>query len=132
MAEALLEQEARFPLTFLGSMTQIPNRRAYPRLKAPVFFREARFSYAMDNQVVDVSVGGFRIYCDDRMDVGERLELEFPLPDEESMQCQVQVAWIMELPKGSAAKFDVGLKFVDAPPRVVERLSALLIPTEGP
>ena len=55
----------------------------------------------------------------------------FPLPDGESIQCQVQVAWIMELPKGSAAKFDVGLKFVEAPASVIERLSSLFSPAES-
>ena len=82
--------------------------------------------FGSQNKVVDVSMGGFRIYSDDAMKVGQRLELAMSLPDGEPLACEATVAWIKPLPKGSVARFDVGLQFVHASPEMQSRLATVL------
>jgi hypothetical protein len=107
------------------------DRRLFPRLKASVFFREARSQYfGAKRQPLNVSLGGFRIYSDEAMRVGQKLELDLLLPSGETVACEAAVAWIRELPKGDVAAFDVGLSFVGASRELKEKLSSVLEPTE--
>jgi PilZ domain-containing protein len=81
----------------------------------------ARFS-----QTVNVSMGGARVFSDDRMKIGAKLNLEL-LPDPDtSVQVLARVAWIDELGEGAPALYDVGLEFLDVPEEMVSRLAAIL------
>ncbi|TMA18333.1 MAG: hypothetical protein E6J84_06055 [Deltaproteobacteria bacterium] len=57
---------------------------------------------------------------------GDRLELELFLPDQSEVVCTVEVVWVEELPEGSPARYDVGVKFVTISPGDRERLSTVL------
>ena len=102
------------------------DRRQYPRVNAPVFCRPVGKPLFGRRRAADVSLGGMRLYADDAPSVGDRLELELFLPDQTELTCRVEVVWIDELPEGSPARFDVGVKFVDITPADRGRLSSLL------
>ena len=78
------------------------------------------------SRTVNVSMGGARVFSDDRMKIGSKLNLEL-LPDPDtSVQVLARVAWIDELEDGAPARFDVGLEFLDVPEEMVSRLAAIL------
>ena len=78
------------------------------------------------SRTVNVSMGGARVFSDDRMKVGAKLNLEL-LPDPDtSVQVLARVAWIDELEDGAPARYDVGLEFLDVPEEMVSRLAAIL------
>ena len=53
------------------------NRRRYPRVAAPVFYRPAGPTLLHHRRsTVDVGLGGMRVYSDEEMAVGARLELD--------------------------------------------------------
>ncbi|MEZ4272155.1 MAG: PilZ domain-containing protein [Myxococcota bacterium] len=103
------------------------NRRQFPRIKTPIYCRptgQAR------NPLVNIGLGGVRVFSDDPARVGERLEIELFLPDESSLICKVQVAWVSLLPEDAPAKYDVGLEYVDVPPGGLQRIAAVVEKTE--
>jgi hypothetical protein len=78
------------------------------------------------SRTVNVSMGGARVFSDDRMKVGSKLNLELMPDAETTVQVLARVAWIDELPEDAPAKFDVGLEFLDVPEEMVSRLAAIL------
>ncbi len=78
------------------------------------------------SRTVNLSMGGARVFSDDRMKVGSKLNLELMPEPETSVQVFARVAWIDELPEGAPARFDVGLEFLDVPEEMVSRLAAIL------
>ena len=90
----------------------VENRRRFPRVKAPIFFQTPRIR---DEQrpVLDVSLGGLRVYSDDPFEVGERIQLELLLPpDGVEVSALTRVAWVRRLPEGSPAIYDVGFELL--------------------
>jgi Tfp pilus assembly protein PilZ len=85
---------------------------------------------ARQRQPIDLSLGGVRIYSDDRMKVGELLKLEFFLDASAPVTYTAQVVWIEPLDKGAPAHFDVGLKFLDLEPEALKLLVSVLGPLE--
>jgi Tfp pilus assembly protein PilZ len=86
------------------------DRRRFPRLNVPVFYRPARL--LGPRQVAqDVSRGGIRVYTDDTLAIGTRLEIELFLPEGDSLTVDVRVAWVREL-SGQDARFEAGLEFL--------------------
>ena len=100
-------------------------RRKFPRLNAPVYCRPARRRLPR-RQVVDVGLGGMRVYSDEALKIGARFEVELFLPDSSSVTCLTEVVWIRDLPAGSPASYDVGLQFLDVPPEALEKIGELL------
>jgi len=78
------------------------------------------------SRTVNVSMGGARVFSDDRMKVGSKLNLELMPEPETSVLVLARVAWIDELGEGAPARFDVGLEFLDVPEEMVSRLAAIL------
>jgi Tfp pilus assembly protein PilZ len=76
--------------------------------------------------VNDISLGGIRVYTDDRHAVGDHLELELWLPDGQSLTLDTAVVWVDALEKAEPARFELGLRFVDAAHADLERLQAVL------
>jgi c-di-GMP-binding flagellar brake protein YcgR len=100
-------------------------RRRFPRLAAPVYYRVAK-SEDLRQRVSNISVGGVRIYSDERYEIDQRLELELFFPNNISGKGIARVVWIKELPPGSGAVYDIGLEFLDLPDEAMrELLSAL-------
>lgn len=110
--------------------TDRQERRRYPRLRAPAYFRPVGPLAAKGGQLVDLGLGGVRIYSDDPMEPGLRLEIELKLPDESTLTLLSEVVWLQELPVDAPASFDVGLQFLDLTPEDVEALEAVLARSE--
>ncbi len=102
-------------------------RRQYRRIQAPVYCRPAGL-LARGREPLDISLGGVRVYSDDRYRVGALVKMEFFAQDFPPLTYTAEVVWIEELAPGSAAKFDVGLKFVDLAPDALEALAGRLGP----
>lgn len=88
------------------------NRRRFPRVKAPIFFQTPRLRQEQ-RPVLDVSLGGLRVFSDDPFEVGERLQLELLLPPNgQEVSALARVAWIKRLPDDAPALFDVGFELL--------------------
>jgi hypothetical protein len=109
----------------------VHERRKYRRIRAPLYCRPAGMQFlARQRQPVDVSLGGVRIFSDDRLEVGELLKMEFFLPDTKPVTYTAEVVWIEPLPSGGPAPFDVGLKFLALEPAALSLLVGVLGPLE--
>ena len=106
-------------------------RRRYKRLNAPMYCRPLGRAMTGSQEtprlaVEDISLGGVRVYTDDRHAPGDRLELELWLPDGEGITLEATVVWVDALEGQDPARFEVGLKFVDVKKSDLERLEAVL------
>jgi hypothetical protein len=101
------------------------DRRRYPRVIAPVFFREPRV-FTKKQRISDLSLGGVRIFSDQRLYIRECLELEFFLPDGSTVAAKAKVVWIKDMPPGSEAVYDVGMEFVELGEDEKEKLKTVL------
>ena len=102
-------------------------RRRYRRIQAPVYCRPAGVSlFERQREAVDISVGGVRVYSDDAYPLGRLLKMEFFVESGPPITYTAEVVWTEKLPPGSAAKYDVGLKFVDLSPDALEFLARVL------
>jgi c-di-GMP-binding flagellar brake protein YcgR len=108
-------------------MSSPANRRRYPRIAAPVFYRPAEPSLLHHRRAaVDVSLGGIRTYADDELAVGTRLEIELVLDDDVTARCWARIAWVEKLDDGAGAAYDIGLEFIDMSEKDRELLSKAL------
>jgi hypothetical protein len=74
----------------------------------------------------NMSLGGARVFSDDRLKINTRLNLELLSGRDSTVQVLARVAWIDELDKDAPARFDVGLEFLDVPEEMMSRLAAIL------
>lgn len=103
------------------------DRRRFPRLQAPVVFRPMGLNLLHQRRAPqNISLGGLRAPVDDRLHVGERLELEFFLEEPPSLRCWARVAWVDALPPNAGAAFEVGLEFIDVEGGHLQRLASAL------
>ncbi len=111
-------------MAFVISMSE---RRRYRRLDAPILMRPVSpLAYVAKRRVSDVSLGGLRAYSDEEPRTGTRLELELLFPNEGNVTVLAEVVWVKALPENAPARFDVGLRFVDARPEDLSRIAQLL------
>ncbi len=102
-------------------------RRLYPRLRAPVYCSPVGLPlFPGKRRPLDIGLGGVRVYTDEELKEGSRLELEIFLPDGTSVVFKVEVVWVDKLPEGAPARCDVGLMFTAIHPQYRERLSSVL------
>jgi uncharacterized protein (TIGR02266 family) len=101
-------------------------RADYPRLEAPVYWRPLglRFFRRKEKSIGDL--GGVRVYVNEKLKEGARLEIEVFLPDATSVVCKVEVAWVESLPERAPARFEAGLRFTTLAAGDRKRLSAVL------
>src|SRR5882757_9855101 len=78
------------------------------------------------SRTVNMSQTGARVFSDDRLKVGTKLNLELLADAGSTVQVLARVVWIDELAAGSPARFDVGLEFLDVPEEMMSRLVAIL------
>ncbi|MDY0096700.1 MAG: PilZ domain-containing protein [Candidatus Vecturithrix sp.] len=109
----------------MSDQENVLNRRKYPRYTAPICYRSAPF-FSSRKPLVNIGLGGMRIYSDDQFKLGKRLEIELLLPNDEILRFTAKVVWQHPLPQGSVAAYDVGLQFLDIPQEGIERLSKVL------
>jgi hypothetical protein len=105
----------------------VDERRKFPRLKAPIYCRPARRRLPR-RQIVDLGLGGMRVYSDEPFRIGERLEVDLYMPDGATVACLTEVVWQRELPGADPAPYDVGLQFLDVPPDTQHMIARLLTP----
>ncbi len=106
-------------------------RRQFPRVRAPVLYR-AVSTAGSKHEISDISLGGVRLFSNERIRKGKRLEIELFLPKGKSLTVQAQVVWVRSLPKGSGSPFDMGLEFISLPPNAMEELKTVLeLPSSG-
>ena len=106
-------------------------RRKFKRLNAPMYCRPLARAISSSKEtpkldVQDISLGGVRVYTDDKHVPGDRLELELWLPDGASITLDTMVVWVDPIESQNPARFEVGLKFVDVAATDLERLEAVL------
>jgi hypothetical protein len=77
----------------------------------------------------DVSLGGMRVFSDEAIAVGSRLELDVMLPDDSVVRCWAAVVWADELAPDANAKFEIGLRFTDMAEPDIQRLASVLGPS---
>lgn len=100
-------------------------RRRFPRLKTPVFYRPSS-TLGIVRQTSNLSLGGVRIYSNNPLKENELLDIELALPNGKSIATSARVVWIMGLPPGSIALYDVGLEFTHIPPESFQELKSYL------
>lgn len=101
------------------------DRRRFPRLSSQVYYRIGK-SQSLRQRVSNISLGGVRIYNDERLDIGEEVELELHFPNGYSGKGSARVVWIKELPPDSGASYDVGLEFLEFPDEAIKELTDAL------
>jgi len=104
----------------------VEERRQFRRLHVPVFCRAAGMEVMTRRHPIDLSLGGVRIYSDQRFTKGELLTLELMTVDAPVSTLTAEVVWIEELPAGSPALFDVGLRFRSVDPTQFQALERML------
>jgi len=100
-------------------------RRRFPRLNVPLFYRPARL-FGPRQPAHDVSRGGIKVYTDDALELGTRLEIELFLPEGDSLTLDVRVAWLREL-VGQSARYEAGLEFLAMDEERVRLLERCLV-----
>jgi hypothetical protein len=108
-----------------NSHKKTTERRRFPRVMAPVFYRAPRIVNPK-RYVSDLSLGGVRIYSDEWLAVGGQLELEFYLPDGSTVEARAEVAWLKKMPEGAEAVYDVGMEFVELSKDAIGKLKTVL------
>jgi hypothetical protein len=102
-------------------------RARYPRLLAPVYFGRTVWPlFRRRRKSADDGLGGVKVYTDEAPREGSRLAIEIFLPDESSIVCKVEVAWVDRLPANAPARCEVGLQFIAIHPQDRPRLAAVL------
>ena len=77
-------------------------------------------------RTVNMSIGGARVYSDDRLKLGTKLQLELLAGPDSTVQVLARVVWIDDLEAGAPARYDVGLEFLDVPEEMSSRLADIL------
>lgn len=107
----------------------VDERRQYRRLQAQVYCRPAGVKLLNRKRApVDLSLGGVRVFSDDRYKLGDLVKMEFFVEGSPHVTYTAQVVWIDAMPSDAPAKYDVGLKFVDLTPAALKWLAGILGP----
>ncbi|WP_176329898.1 PilZ domain-containing protein [Thioflexithrix psekupsensis] len=102
-------------------------RRRYPRVTLPVYYRPARLRAEYSAKpLLNIGLGGLRVYSDEPLHMGERLEIELFFADNTTLTCTVKVVWIKPLNETEMAHYDVGLEFIDIEAHDLRKLARVL------
>ena len=101
-------------------------RRKFRRIHGPVYTRPAPIRTTL-LRVANISLGGVRVYSDVKHRVGKKLEIELFLPDDTSVSCLVEVAWISAPPDDVPAKYEIGVHFMEIPHGGLGKLQSILV-----
>ena len=109
----------------MGSPAALLDKREFPRIKAPFYYKSSRFRWSRQ-RVVDASLNGVRIYSDSAFRIDQEIDIELFLPDSLTLRCTARVMWIAALPEDAPAKYDVGLRLIELSKENEERLQKVL------
>jgi len=101
------------------------DRRRFPRVKAPVYYRPTS-AFGTSSKAANISLAGMRIYSNKPLKKGKALEIELLLPSGNSLKAIVRIVWISALPPGSEALYDVGLEFLNIADDAIPKLQFVL------
>ena len=99
--------------------------RRFPRIKAPIHYREARDS-SERGPVVDIGLGGLRLLSFRDREVGSMWDIEVLRPDGSGLTCTVTVVWVRQRPDRSPPQFELGVQFVEVPAEAEEFFPTIL------
>lgn len=104
------------------------DRRHHPRLNANMVWRPAGLQVRPCG-VADVSLGGARVYSDDLMPVGARIEVELLVPGGPAIELHARVARVTILRPSAPAFCDLALQFLamtdDASSRLASQMGVM-------
>ena len=100
-------------------------RRHYPRLNVNMLWRPAGL-WMQRRDVEDVSLGGARVYSDDLLPVGARMEIELLVPGGPTIEIHARVVRVTILRPSGPAFCDVALEFLAVPDEARIRLAGWL------
>ena len=100
-------------------------RRLFPRFKVETYFRPSH-PFAQKQQILDIGLGGMRVYGNKAPRVGKEMDIKLFLPNEKIIDVRVRIAWVNALPPGSEAPYDIGYEFVDLSPEMLKEIKAML------
>lgn len=108
-----------------GTHKSKSERRRFPRVKADIKYRSPRLE-PRKRPIHNISLGGVRIQCDEELEQGRELEMEFYLPNGYALVAIVRVVWTKALPEGSDAAYDVGLEFLHLNPDAAAEIKKVI------
>lgn len=92
-----------------------------------MYCRPARRRLLRRRKVVDLSLGGMRVYSDEEFEIGTRLEIDLLTADgDDFVTCLTEVTWVRTLTADAPAPFDVGLRFLEVPERAQAMIEGLI------
>jgi hypothetical protein len=104
-------------------------RHRFRRVNAPMVHRPVSWErFSIGSLGPDDLEGGLRSFSDERLPVGEVIEVDVLLPDGGTATAVVLVAWCDPLPREHVARFEVGLQLVRAMPEDLARMERVLGP----
>jgi len=104
-----------------------PDRRRYRRIRAPIQCCLAgATSFEHPLEFIDVSFGGLRICCDQGYRIGARLNLDIFVQGAAPVALAAEVVWVEPVGQGAAARFQVGLSFIDPSADALEFFMSVL------
>ena len=86
-------------------------RRRYPRLQRPVFYRVPSF-FDRWKSVCDVGLGGCRIYSDEENEARQADHPRGAAARRTTVRARARVVWTKTVPEGGPAAYEVGLEFL--------------------
>lgn len=101
------------------------NRRHHRRIVAPVQWQLADLASIL-NPLVNIGLGGMRVYSDKPLKIGQILEIELFLPDNTRLVCKAEVRWLRPVIGDQSANYDVGLQFLHIAEEDLLRLADFL------
>ena len=103
------------------------DRRRFRRVRAAILARPlGPLARMAPRQVGDISTGGVRVLADEPQREGAPIEIELVFPGGGSATCMAEVVWIEALGSGAAARYEMGLRFVEVDPDDLGRIAAVL------
>jgi hypothetical protein len=106
-------------------------RAQYRRIQTPAFFRAAGLRPFLHLTTGEGREARLRMYSDERHVCGEHLKLDVVFPTGEDRTFTAEVAWLDELPQGSPARYDVGLRVLDIDLPTRQLIASCLASQEG-
>ncbi len=102
-------------------------RSSYRRVLAPICHRPTSWlTQGLPRRARVAALAGLRSYSDDLLKVGRLLSMDVFLRDGSRVSGLVEVEWCEPMPKGFAARFDVGLRLLRMEHAERSRLDAVL------